>query len=77
MSLPGELGTSTVATTEASPYRPRAANYPHAQHLLLNGHSLHCHPGFGWNTSASIAASRKSRTFVARSRVILYRRHPE
>src|SRR2546427_2071469 len=40
--------------------------YPHAQHLLRNGHSLHCHPTIGWNAPASIArstsdASRKSR----------------
>jgi hypothetical protein len=43
--------------------------------LLLNGHSLHCHPTTGWNTPASIARSTSavslnSLTFAARSRVV-------
>ena len=47
---------------------PRACR--HAQHRLWNGQSLHCQPGFGWNTPASIACntsetSRKSRRLAA------------
>src|SRR2546430_676066 len=57
--------------------RARSASLPHAQHLLLNGHSLQCHPTTGWNILASIARStsaaiRNSRTFAARSRVVQY-----
>ncbi|MGH9651360.1 MAG: hypothetical protein ACRD3I_12930, partial [Terriglobales bacterium] len=51
--------------------------YFHAQHRLLNGHSLHCHPTIGWKAPTSIAyttsaTSRNSRTFAARSRVVQY-----
>src|SRR5216117_2361417 len=54
---------------------PGIDSHPHAQHLLLNGHSLHCHPTTGWSTPASIARStsaaiRNSLTFAARSRVV-------
>ena len=68
-SLDGPRGASAVSAEAPALY------YRHAQHLLLNGHSLHCHPTTGWNTPASSAAStfaaiRTSRMFVARSRVV-------
>ena len=67
---PGRVGASARTSTGGA-----SLAYPHAQHLLLNGHSLHCHPTFGWNTPASIArntsdASLNKRTFAARSRVV-------
>src|SRR5215471_16685616 len=64
-------------TRELTLARDRAA-YFHAQHWLLNWHSLHCHPTTGGNTPAATPcktseASRKSRTLAARSREVQYR----
>lgn len=52
-----------------------ASVHRQAQHWLRNWQSLHCQPGLGWNTPASIAcntsATRRNRlTLAARSRCV-------